>query len=195
MSFLEETPKTQCSSKTYILLTRLPLGLKRSLHTNLEPPPTTGGLHLQALPCPPPFLEPARRHHKTRLRLAQALKRSLKRFSGSSNGKVWASSKTCPKSTWKNSSHKLCYLVCQWLSACIIAPKMVQKWTSWKVLNSTVVATISLFGQTCTADKSMTASLVAKVTVATGFAYILKTQTTFKSLHLTSTFDLCIGIE
>ena len=50
MSFLAETPKTQCSSKTDILLTRLPLGLKRSLHTDLEPPPTTGGLHLQPLP-------------------------------------------------------------------------------------------------------------------------------------------------
>ena len=55
MSFLEEMPKTQCSSKTDILLTRLPLGLKRSLHTNLEPPPTTGGLHLQPLPRPPPL--------------------------------------------------------------------------------------------------------------------------------------------
>ena len=81
MSFLEETPKTQCSSKTDILLTRLPLGLKRSLHTNLEPPPTTGGLHLQPLPRPPPpLLEPARRHHKTRLRPAQALKRCLEGF-------------------------------------------------------------------------------------------------------------------
>ena len=58
-----------------------------------------------------------------------------------------------------------------------------------------LVAILSTFGQTCTADKSMTASLVAKVTVATCFACILKTRTTFKSLHLTSTFDLCIGIE
>ena len=80
MSFLEETPKTQCSSKTDILLTRLPLGLKRSLHTNLEPPPTTGGLHLQPLPGPPPFLELARRHHKTRLRRARALRGSPKGF-------------------------------------------------------------------------------------------------------------------
>ena len=78
MSFLEETPKTQRPSKTDILLTRLPLGLKRSLHTNLEPLPTTGGLHLQ--PLPPPSLEPARRRHKTRLRLAQALKHSLEGF-------------------------------------------------------------------------------------------------------------------
>ena len=133
MSFLEEMPKTQCSSKTDILLTRLPLGLKRSLHTNLEPPPTTGGLHLQPLPRLPP-------HHKTRLRLARALKCSLEGF------RQFASYLEVPNdpkivSFLVRSVRVKMMLPLQrelkqqglsiiMLSACIIAPKMVQKWTS-----------------------------------------------------------------